>query len=416
MSAPASFLIDVVELLDTPRRRTPLEAPWELTQAYAQFLIAIGFARVGRPEPGRALVAEAEAVLVPMCKRERFAGSQSLEVHGYLVDVLRERFADALAHRPRAARLSRRLLGAHDALDRVTRYKVDRLGELTSTVSPYGQVGSIDASGSWMRETGELLKLEPSAVDRLRELEPAARADRIVAALAEAKPGEELSLFAAFAELTVEAAAPLLPALVARALDRPASVRATAYYVATRYGQPELAISLLRSVLSEVQAAPDVVEVLRPLLRAQRLLHATADVLPLLERLWTELPADQLPARIIVAAGLTTMRDDLRLSELFDQQLDDMSRDVLPTRLVRARILAAVATYADPVHARELLRRLAQRQWPETYDSFGTNSHFCISVLQLVEALVLAYVDLTLANLDVHDPEQQPLLTSGFTL
>ena len=412
MTAPASFLEDVVELLERSRRRTPIEAPWELTKAYAQLLIAVGFARIGRPERARELAAQAEAVLVPMCKRERFAGE--LPVHSYLVDVFRERFANAVAHRPQAAWLTRRLLGVHDALDRVARYKVDRLGELTSTVSPHGRIGSFDAVSSWMRRTGELMKLEPSTVDRIRELEPAARAERIVGALAEAKSGEELALFAAFAELPSEAADPLLPLLVARAVESPATVRATAYLVATRYGQPELATPFLESALSEVQATPDAVGILRPILRAQRWLHATWEVLSLLERLWAALPTDQLPARIIVAAGLTEAPNDLRLSELFDQQLDVSSREVLPTGLQRARILAGVATYADPVHARELLRRLAQRQWPETYDSYGTNTHYCVSVLAFIDSLVVAYGDLALANLDVHDPEQQALLGSGF--
>jgi len=421
VSAPASFLQDVIGVLERERSRAPQEAPWELTKAYAQLLIANGFARIGQLQRGRTLVAEAEAVLEPLAKGELAARASSLHVHSYLLAVFRQRFADACAHLPRTTRLARTVLETHDGLDRVTRYKVDRFAELTHTVSPNGQTGTTDPIGSWIRrETNELATAALSAVDLLRELEPAARAEQIATSLNNSLPApEQLALMRAFVELPDAAALPLLASIVARARDASPQVQAMACYAAVRYGFSELAAPMfaaLEDALERAQPSDDLAAILCPLLRAKRWLHAVTDLARSLERLWEAIPDDaaSVPTLMVVAAGLSAAPRDLRLSELFDEQLDTSTHGTLPVCLDQAKSLAAIATYSDLGHGRDLLRRLALRHWRITTDGYGTNSHFCISVLQLVETLVLAHVDLTLANVNVLDPEQQALLSSGF--
>jgi hypothetical protein len=427
VSTAAHFLEDVVELLERERRRVPMEAPWELTKAYAQLLIANGFARVGQSERGRGLAAEANAVLAPLCERKRVAGYRSrrdaLGLHGYLVAVSHHRFEDACAYRPRTTRLPQALIAAHDALDRVAQYKVDRLAEVSPTIAVDGRTGSVDAIGTWMR--GRAVQPARSilpAQHPLRELEPGIRAERIAIAFERpVRAAEHLGLLELFAELPAAAAEPVLASVVARAGAGDVRMQATACFIAVRYGYSELATPTFAALISKLESAPideELAAVVPLLLRAKHWLHVESDLGVLLERMWTALPNDDatLPTRLRVAAGLSAAAKDLRLSELFDNRLDASTTATLPDRLVRTKSLAAAATFTSATFGRELLGRLALRHWRTTTDSYGTNSHFCISVLQLVETLVLAHVDLTFANLNVLDPAQQAMLTSGFAL
>jgi hypothetical protein len=76
------------------------------------------------------------------------------------------------------------------------------------------------------------------------------------------------------------------------------------------------------------------------------------------------------------------------------------------------RSFAMASTYAGQLGVRWLAR--LNRPFLQVTDAYGTNSHFCLSVLQFIDSVVLAHVDLALANANVLDPNVQPLLASGF--
>jgi hypothetical protein len=102
--------------------------------------------------------------------------------------------------------------------------------------------------------------------------------------------------------------------------------------------------------------------------------------------------------------------------ELVDRALDTFERGKgsgLAFSGIVPRGLATSASYAGVEIGAALLARLAGR-YADATDAFESNSHFCLTVLHLVESLAMAHVDLALANVNVLDPVTQPLLT-GFT-
>jgi hypothetical protein len=76
------------------------------------------------------------------------------------------------------------------------------------------------------------------------------------------------------------------------------------------------------------------------------------------------------------------------------------------------RQIAAGASYAGAQGA-ALIERLYP-SYATISDAYGTNSHFCLSVLNYVESLVLAHTDLAFARANVLDLSQSKMLGSGF--
>jgi hypothetical protein len=102
----------------TRRKRSPVEAPAQQTGAYVDLQLAHGYARIGQHERARALEQGARAAL----------GSVLTDpVHNYLVNAYSARVEQAIAGQPPETPLPDNLGAQLAALDRVARYKVDRL-------------------------------------------------------------------------------------------------------------------------------------------------------------------------------------------------------------------------------------------------------------------------------------------------
>jgi hypothetical protein len=79
------------------------------------------------------------------------------------------------------------------------------------------------------------------------------------------------------------------------------------------------------------------------------------------------------------------------------------------------RDVCAGATHAPLDFALDQLRAIMPL-YRDVTDSFGTNSHYCLSVLHFVESLVLAITDLRLATLDPGAPTDAPYVAWPFAL
>jgi cellulose synthase operon protein C len=403
------LLEEVVELLGSPkRRRTPKEAPWQYTEAYARLILANGFARLGQHERAIELGAAAQEVLgAHLVASDR--------VHGFLGDLFFHRLEAALALRPRTQRWPSELVEAHRALDRVAVYKVDRLTEASRTISITGREGSSDPIANWIQRTTPTMPVA-SRIDDLRTVEEPETRAGLIATLFEQPESDDViaACIDALTELPYELAVPLLPDVAVVAIRHEPLVQAKACFAIARFGFGELAapkLDVLRASLPTLDAEV-LALVVPPLLRAMRWLGLDAEIAATLAAVLHRFSLDELPTpfRFVIAGALVSI-GDVRGTAMIDAVL--AATAVLPTRLATVRAIAAGASYADRRHGFAIHRKLFA-PYLDMSDSFGTSSHYCLTVLQYIESLVLGICDVELANLNVLEPTSQLLLGSGF--
>ena len=342
------------------RQRTPLEARPELTDSYARLILAIGFARLGAVARARELEDAAVATLAPF----------NDAVHDLLTRWLRFRIEEAtcgrtcrsdapaqftttLANLERARRISRRQ----------SQYTVWRLLDQTRQLEPNAR-----------RETTSPLALWMGGV---RELEPV---------------GDDALL--ALAALPTELAFPDLAAATAEAARGTPVTAARGCYVAARDGFTELVVDRIPALTSCTD--PELAVALRYAVRALVWCEMRVELEAMLAALPAVVERPRSLQRIIDATGAYLGKPG---GDLVAAAHPDVARGVLPERLTDTRELAAAATYAGPEVGGEILRALATR-FHDVTDSYGTNSHFCLSVLEFVESLALGHTELALAGTD----------------
>jgi hypothetical protein len=378
----------VARLASTRRKRTPVEAPLHLTNAYASYQIAHGFARVGHHAKARALVADATRAIAPVV---------SDPVHGYLVAAFTARVEQAVAGLPPETALGDDLDARLAAFDRVNRYKVDRLREASWILSPTERPGAIAAYASNQTDS------RGAEFDALRAIGDAGARARAVGKLVDtaiaATPEEKHRLADGILDVLVELAevdaVPLLqrlvPAIGGVAEPRRAGLYAEALVAAGHFGRGELVRDLLDALAQALRAAApdDLPAVLTPTLRALRRIGLRNEIAELLARAEANLGhASAMRGRLAVASGLAYLGDPraVPILEQARKQLDAPQIPVARLELIRALALAYAQT---PLHVAiagiaDLGGLLSQ-----ITDHFGTNTHFCLSVLHVVESLVL---------------------------
>ncbi|NMO17224.1 hypothetical protein HPC49_13090 [Pyxidicoccus fallax] len=382
----------------TTRRRSSVEAPPALTQAYVHFVFACGLARLGQADRARALAATAAGAL-----------DTQEPIHGFLARAYGARVQQALEGLPPETPLPPDIASELNALSTFQRYKVDRLRQASALLEPSERLDPARAFGRGARDlrgeefaalrdvkdagkvAAELDRLTVRAVavglpaperqrlvggvlDTLPRLSPASALplfDRLLLAL-ETLPGEvqgqllgdALTLMALFgrADRATELAARLRKVLVALPPESPA------------WAQGLLGMSLraLRRVGLSRQAA-ELVEAARGLLTR---------------------PKTPLPAQLGVAAGLAMLGHTPEAVTVFDRAFDSLAaaKGALPERLALTRSLAGALAYAPVDVALPGLARLSEGL-PAVTDSYNTNSHFCLSVVELADALVVGHVE-----------------------
>src|SRR5262249_36590809 len=138
--------------------------------------------------------------------------------------------------------------------------------------------------------------------------------------------------------------------------------------------------------------ACDLDRVLHHGLRALRrigLRDQMADLLADVEVAQLTTGPDALRGRLALASGLAYLGHTSRALPIFEQARAALGASMtLTARLELPRSLALAYANAPLADALAGIAELAG-QLPEISDSFGTNSHFCLSVLHFVESLVL---------------------------
>lgn len=394
----------------TKRKRNVLEADLELTGAYVDLVFAWGFASVGERERVDALLA-------------RVASNAAIDrtdvVHDALITAYEARIQQALTGVPRDAPLPGEASAKLQGLPDLERYQVDRLRAASNILESRERLNPFktyerrfqDARGP---EFADLRGITDPIV-----LEPA------LSALVEAAPHHDEparlidGIFDFLPMLSAASAVPHLDALLTTVDGLPPLARAQlltdALVVAGLLGQGRRARDLasrVRTVLAELPVADlgSLTDGLSGSLRSLRRVGLQDEARELLEAVERALlidPASRASgyredhaSRLIRASavgGLLALRVPGALDELdvLLQALAEKHTVVKRLQLTRALGLALASAPRTEAFAR---LPLLSEHLPQITDGFGTNSHFCLSIVGYAESVVLGYADTELGS------------------
>ena len=377
----------------TRRKRTPLEAPPHLTNAYVSFQLGYGYARIGRASRARELVAAARKLLDVHI---------SDPVHAYLASAFAARVDQAIAGMAPETALPDDLVAQLAALDRNQRYKTDRLRERSRILAPLDRPQAISGFTSWEKLKGTRGP-EFAALAKLADPVKRAKAvdELVTKATAGAEDRERLleGVLDVLLDLPESGAVPILHhawQVIGSVTDkRQAPLYARALVVAGHFGRAELVPPLLdklRGALRIVEAA-ELEQVLQYSLRALRrigLRSETAELLVAAEEARTGTQLQVLRGRLAIAGGLSYLGEFSRAKPIFEQSHAALSGTTI-TAVERLDLVRAIALAYAQAPLQQALAGIAELSglFKDISDVQSTNSHYCLSVLDFVESLVL---------------------------
>ncbi|MCP3142628.1 hypothetical protein [Pyxidicoccus xibeiensis] len=383
----------------TTRRRSSIEAPPALTQAYVRFVFACGLARLGQADRARALAAAAAGALDA---RE--------PIHGFLSRAYGARVAQALEGQPPETPLPPDIAAELNLLNTFQRYKVDRLRQSSALLEPSERLDPARAFGRGS------LDLRGEEFAALRDIKDAGQVAAQVEALTAKATAPKLAalerqrllggLLDTLPRLPPARALPLLDRLMGASMEG-ISVEAQgrllgdALTLTAHFGRADRATALAGRLRKVVAALPPDSPAwghgfLVMSLRGLRRVGLSREAAELVEtaRGLVSRPKTPLPVQLSVAAGLAMLGRASEAGAVFEKAFDTLiaAKGSLAERLALTRSLASALAYAPVDTALPELARLSEGL-PSVTDSYNTNSHFCLSVVELADALVLGHVE-----------------------
>jgi hypothetical protein len=385
------------------------------TGVYADLLFAFGLARIGEKAHSHKLIEAAPRRLVT---RD--------QVHWWLIEAFEFRIRESLEGRAGVQRLRADLLDRLEAMDHLARYKIDRLREHSRILEPHEQV---DPYRLWHRRFADDLSRELASLhdikdggeltDRLRRLlHPPSKGKvviepRILITALELAPrlGEE------FAAELLEQAARILEKL-ADPLDQ-ALLLEKGLFVAAHYDEKEAVQHLVGRFHRLIEAGGGSLPVrnLEALLggsfRSLRKLGLRDEVGLLLERMARVIANNPEPHAGAAGASTPASQSEARLQRLLLQVAtgwfffgqDERARPILDrarTLLFKGDLIAVERTalacaYVTTLGQAPLELALARilelfRKLKGVHDTFTTCSHYSLSRLDVIEAVVSTLV------------------------
>jgi cellulose synthase operon protein C len=397
----------LVALLDrfrmTKRKRKPTEAPEEVTRGYVLMLFAAGFARLAQPELARTLRIEATQLL-----------ASKDEIRTFLHDAYSARVEQAIAGLPLETPLPPELAGRLNELPRFRRYIVDRLREASTILEPHEHLEPTDA---FVQAKTDPRGEELAPMRGMTDAEQLARAVSEVMGKAldvKTAPEDRDRLFDGvmdFFPLLPEAeAVPHLRALVGRVDDLPGPRRCLlleeALMLSGFFGRAELVrelVARLGDLIGELggEHAAKVAKTLGQCMRSLRrvgLLDEAARLLGAAHAAISGSGTDEVVGRLQLASGLADLE---RLEEARGafrdgaKALEDKAL-LMVDRLKITRAMALALSHMPQAYALGGLSKLGDQLVLIT-DAYNTNPHFCLSVIQFMESLILGYASEQLA-------------------
>lgn len=397
----ASQLESLLKAFDeTPRKRSAVEAPVSSTRAYVRLVFAWGLARLAQAERARAL-------------REEALGALDLGdvVHGYAARAYAARVEQALEGVSPETPLPAAVAEGLTRLDASARYKVDRLRHFSQILEPQEHVDAfggffrtLNAGGRGeelsslraLRDASELVKAIEARLD--------VAAQRSLAAEERARLIDGLLDF--LPQLPESQALPLLQRALGLADGMEARHRALvledALKIAGHFGRAALVKQLvlqIGSAISELGAegVGEIGQMLVAGVRSLRRVGLRDEAGELLSRAAAALKGDgakTLEARLGLASGFAYLGAMAQAQPIIDEVQARLGREsglTISDRMRLSRAAARALSNAPTEVALAGLSRLAS-QLPFFTDSFNTNSHFCLSLVDFADALVLGHV------------------------
>jgi FtsH ternary system domain X7 len=378
------------------------------TPAYIDLIFAFGFARLG--EPGR-------------CKELLKSAGETLRkdfIHHWLFAAFEHRLGEALKGRPPVDSLPRDLLEEAELMDRMDRYKIDRLREHSQLLEPHERIEPYRRwHGCHADELSRMLDGLSDVLDRadlakrlgtlLAEQRPDAQRTRIVATSLELAPR--------LGEAVAEGILKYVPPLLDRLNDplEQALLLEKALLLAANYDRKSDVLNFVERMhqllLAQKDAGTAVIQPFESLLaesmrgmrklgmreHMSRLLATMDGIVESLRQRQPKRPANDktpdelLKLRLQIAAGWFYFGHDASAWPILDAVRDILLRnDLIPNHQTKLACAYIAALGQAPVEqALERYRELFSGLRGVT-DSFTTNSHYSLSQLDVVEALVLA--------------------------
>ncbi len=378
----------------TKRRRETLEASPAMTNAYVYYVFAWGFARLNQPEKTDELIAQARQAL-----------DRGDPVHALLSGLYEARIQQAREGVPREAPLDREIYALLDRLERLPRFKVDRVMQGSQLLAPQLRLmpfkafcaSAGNASGNRRADlrglTGSSLLREIDALLQ-RALQPGSDAD------------SRLELFELVMDVLLQAgeaeAFSRLEMIIDSLPQMPPLSRCTlledALLLAGFYSRTDIINRLLVEIDSLVadvdgQDLGSIAGMLSQFVSSLRRVGMSAQGLHILEKTYERFHGtggDDLVARIHVASGFA----ELGRQNVLEQVFEEAGRYLAGEEMIlseRLEITAALAQAAGCMHHDSAVVRIHDlaKQLASISDNLSTNSHLCLSVVSFVESLVL---------------------------
>jgi cellulose synthase operon protein C len=403
----AAQLESVLKAMDeTPRKRTAVEAPQALTRPYLQLVFAWGFARLGRVERSRQL---REVAIASLDAKE--------PVHQFLGRAYSARIQQALDGASPMTALGPDLQLMLQSLDASLRYKVDRLRQFSTILEPQERMDPINSFLRNLQVRGEELsalksmgepdvlrqaieaRMSTAANHNLAEEERVRLMDGLIDFLPQLPESQAVPLLQQFLQLCTG----LTPAHRALVLE-------DCLKVAGHFGRAPLVKQIVKSlllVMSELGAegVAEIGVMLTSGVRSLRRVGLREEAEELLAKANGILKGDDvktLQAKLGLASGFAYLGALGQAQPIIDEVIARLSREsglIVSDRMRLNRACALALSHAPTeIALAGLLRMLAQL--PFATDSFNTNSHFCLALVDLADALVMGHVgeDLTLSD------------------
>lgn len=391
-------------LAGAKRKRSATEADPALTMGYVKLVVAYGLARLGRVERAHQVRDEAVAAL-GVTRSEDGALHAKDAIHEVLVKAFVARVAQALEALPAETALPAEISQQLGALVKLERYKVDRVRQASKVLEPQERLDPIAAF-----QRGEADPRGPEFAALRTEADPVA-IDRMVHEIMRAgegaAPDTKARLYDGamdfFPSLRHERAHALLATVVRTSGDIPPARRVQvleeALMLAGHFGEQAFAreiLAVLEPALAEVggEGAAAIAPVAAGMLRTLRrfgLRDAAERMLGLLQTAASGKGTPSLIARLHTAGALSFLGQTDAARPVFEEALGVLRTDLpMGERLQLGRALSRALATAPLEYA---LAGLAELEKGVVFvtDSFNTNTHVCLSVLDFMEALVLGY-------------------------
>ncbi|KIG14515.1 hypothetical protein DB30_06742 [Enhygromyxa salina] len=400
------------EYLTTKRKRSTIEStyPEARTDAYVRLVLAWGLARLGRPQVARQELEAGEALL-----GDSIDPARGDPIHIAAHASYAARIQHALEGLPPGAPLSAEPNGpiaARERLSNIDRFKYDRLLQLSRVLDPREDT---DAFDKWNRKDDEpfaglALLTHPEDL--------AALFDRMLAGMTTQGPervaralGELLEFLEALPEpLAVPRLHAALPFVSAAPLELRPKLLRNALLLAGYYDRPALIDDALATLavsdaeLTEQRPA-EYAELLTRcaavLRRSNNEAQLSSRLTKLEERVGDNSDLPGVVAQLHIAAGFAALGQPGRVQGAFTAAYTLLPELAAPPPKLQVlqtllREIAVALSRSTPGQAIAGARALMQRL-PSTSDSLSTTSHFCLSVIQLMEAVVLSLASEDLA-------------------